>query len=780
MLRFLVLPVSQRLIRTLAAAVVATSSIPAQAQADTAQESAPPPAPSEPAGPSGDAAAPAGRLQQRFDDPNAPTEVSAERLTGRPDRELQLERNIEVRRGGSVLNADRGRYDIIEDEVEASGSIRLRRFGDRYTGDALQFNMETGQGYVVNPTYRLELNNAQGRADRIDFETEDVAEVQEGTYSTCEGPTPDWYLRAGRLRLDRGRDTGTAYGTVVYFKGVPILGAPALSFPLSSERKSGVLPPTVGTTNRGGFEITVPYYFNIAPNRDLTLYPKLIAERGVQLGATGRYLGQSYAGQTTIEALPDDSQTGTDRWAYASQHTQTVARGTVFGWNLNRASDDEYPTDFSSSLTSGNQRLLPSDVYLNYGGAAGSTYWNASLRSIRYQVLQDPLAPIAKPYDRLPQLTLNAGRQNFRGFDWSIESEFSRFSRPFDQSLPTGDRFFVTPRIAFPILRPGYFITPRLSLDATTYRLDNTAPGVQRSRDRTVPTFSVDSGLVFEREAPFFGQAMTQTLEPRLFYVKTPYRNQNDLPLFDTALADFNFTQLFSENRFVGRDRIADADQLTAAAVSRYIEPNGIERMRLAVGQRFNFRDQRVTLGNLSNESRSDLLLSASGRLSQSVTVDANVQYSQSLSQMSRDNYGIRWQPGPARVLNVQYRRDQANPLLQYQLEQIDVSGQWPISQRWYGVGRINFSLEDNFALGNGQFIERRNKVAESLLGVEYKADCWIFRLVAQRTPTATERATSSIFIQLELNGLSKLGSDPLRALRANVPGYQLINQPDR
>lgn len=772
MLRFLVLPASQRLIRTLAAAVAASMPVHVLAQTDA------PPAPTSASdtAASTDAAGVA-RQRQQLDDRGAPTEISAERLTGRPDRELRLERNVEVKRGNSVLSADRARYDIIKEQIEATGNIRLRRFGDRYTGDALQYNLESGEGFVENPTYELEQSNARGRADRIEFESEDVAEVVDGTYSTCEGPTPDWYLKAGRLRLDQERDTGVAYGSVVYFKGVPILGAPALSFPLSSARKTGVLPPTIGTTNKGGLEVTVPYYFNIAPNRDLTLYPKIIAERGVQLGATGRYLGQSYSGQTSAEVLPDDNNTGTDRWAYSSVHAQTLAPGLLFGWNLNGASDDDYPSDFSSSLTTSTQRILPRDVNLSYTGSSGSTYWGATARAIRYQVLQDPVAPIGKPYDRLPQLTLNAGRQNFRGFDWGVESEYTHFSHP---DLVNGERLYVTPRIAYPILRPGYFITPKLSLDATTYRLENPAPGTPRTIDRTVPTFSVDSGMVFERDTRFFGQKVTQTLEPRLFYVNTPYRDQSQIPLFDTALADFNFTQLFSENRFVGHDRIADANQLTTAVVSRYIEPTGIERMRLAVGQRFNFRDPQVTLGQFSDESRSDLLLSASGRLTSTVSVDANIQYSQSLGQMNRDNYAIRWQPGPARVLNLQYRRDQANPVLQYQLEQIDISGQWPIGRRWYGVGRINFSLEDNFAVGDGRFVERRNRVAESLIGVEYKADCWVFRFVAQRTPTATERATSSIYVQLELNGLSKLGSDPLRALRSNVPGYQTINQSNR
>jgi len=682
-----------------------------------------------------------------------PATISAEQMSGRPDREIVLERDVEIIRGPTTVNADRATYRIVEDEVEAQGNIRMRRFGDTYTGDELRLKIEASEGYVLNPTYRLEQNNAQGRADRIDFEGEDRATVHEGSYSTCEGPDPDWYLRSGRLDLDNARDEGIAHRTLVYFKGVPILAAPAMSFPLSDARKSGVLPPTIGTTNRGGLEVTVPYYFNIAPNRDLTLYPKIYARRGLQLGAEARYLGESYWGTTRVEALPDDQQTRTDRYAISTTHTQVLAPGLVYSWNINSASDDDYPTDFSRTITEAKQRLLLRDMALSYA----TPLWQASARASNYQVLQDPLLPIVRPYDRLPQVNFHAGKQDVNGFDWDVDSELTRFWHP---SFLRGDRFLVNPRIAYPIIQPGYFITPRLSLHTTKYHLDRNVPVANNDLSRTLPTLSLDSGLVFERESQFFGSTMTQTLEPRLFYVYTPYKDQSAFPNFDTAEADLSFAQLFSENRFIGNDRISDANQVTAAIISRYIEPNGAERMRFALGQRFYFTEQRVTLGGARNESRSDLLVSAYGQLTRALSVEGNVQYSQTLDSMSRANYGVRWQPAPKRVLNLQYRRARVN-----NLEQVDVSGQWPVSDRWFGVARVNYSLPDS-------------KVAEGLLGMEYKADCWVFRVVGQRTPTATGQTNSAIFFQLELNGLTRLGSNPIDALRANIPGYQLVNQP--
>lgn len=700
--------------------------------------------------------------EARGSDQDAPTTVRAEELTGRPDREVNARHDVEIVRGATTINADSGTYHIVEDEVEGSGDVRMRRYGDRYTGDEVKLNLESGQGYVLHPTYQLQKNNARGVAERIDFESKEVADVTDGTYSTCEGPDPDWYLKTDTMRLDQGRDLGTSRKTIVYFKGVPILGTPAMSFPLSDARKSGVLPPTFGTTSTGGFEVMVPYYFNIAPNRDLTLFPKLIARRGLQLGANARYLGSGYSGTTTAEVLPNDRVTNTIRYSISSTHTQAFASGVGLNWNLNGASDDNYPSDFASSLTASTQRLLLRDVNLTYGGA----FWNAIARVSNYQVLQDPLSPIGRPYDRLPQLNLNAAQLDVGGFDWTASTEFTRFWHP-DLSVVgvRGDRAYLNSSVSYPIIRSGYFITPKVSFDATTYRLENLNAGAPTSLTRTVPTFSLDGGMVFERDAMFFGSPMTQTLEPRLFYVKTPFRDQSRFPVFDTGLADLNFTQLFSENRYAGHDRIGDANQLTAALVTRYIEPSGAERMRLAIGQRFSFSDQRVTLGGETTESRSDLLLAATGKLLPSLTVDGNLQYSQTLRQSTRSSYALRWEPASKKLLNLQYRFDRKDPINPLnELKQVDVSGQWPIAQRWYGVGRINYSLPDK-------------RVAESLLGFEYKADCWIFRVVAQRIPTATQTATSAFFIQLELNGLSRIGSNPLEAIRANVPGYQMINQ---
>ncbi|MES3022574.1 MAG: LPS-assembly protein LptD [Pseudomonadota bacterium] len=750
-------PPSQRWVFALtaiAAAVAGTLHAPAARAQVPAAPSAQPPAQ-----PSATGAGP----RAKVDDPDAPITARAEEITGRPDREINLERDVEVIRGETRLSADTACYKLVEQEVSAKGDVNMWRFGDRYQGDSLQLNLDSGKGWVLHPEYKMQLNNAQGRASRIDFVNQDVAVVTDGTYSTCEGPNPDWYLKSSTLRLDAGRDVGVAGKSVVYFKGVPILGAPALSFSLSGARRSGWLPPNVSFRSKGGGEISVPYYFNIAPNRDLTLYPRLILDRGLQLGATGRYIGEtaagSYSGQTHAEVLFNDREANADRWLINSTHAQAIAKGWSYGWNIRGASDDDYPSDFSKSVAASAERQLLRELRSDYQ----NQYLSLTARVQNYQVLQDPAAAtdpsltVPRPYDLLPQVRLHAGRYDVKGFDWAIDAELTRFWHP---DLVRGDRAVIAPQISYPWVRPGYFITPKLSLHASSYQLEGGAPATG-SLTRVLPTFSLDSGLVYERETKLFGRAVSQTLEPRLFYVRTPYKDQSRFPNFDTAQAGFNFAQLFTENRYIGSDRISDANQLTTALVSRFIEPGGAERLRLALGQRFYFRQQRVLLDATAplSESRSDLLLAAAGRIAEDWSFDSAVQYNASARSTFSSNYAVQWQPAAKKVINAEYR------YLRDSFQNALLSSQWPLSARWYGVARVSYSLRDH-------------KILESLVGLEYKADCWVFRTGAQRFVTTTRNTSTDVFFQLELNGLSKLGfGSPLEAFYKSIPGYQRLNQ---
>src|SRR5450830_1445582 len=709
---------------------------------------------------------PAVQRPVHVEDPNAPTVMTAESMDGRPEREINLDTDVVIERGTTTkLTSDTACYKQVEDQFDADG-------------DVLKLNMETGKGFLLNPTYRFEVGHGQGKAERVDFINPDEANVINGTYSTCEGPNPDWYLQSSTLNLDTGRDVGTGSQTIIYFKGVPILGTPGISFSLSGARRSGWLAPTPGFASKNGFELTVPYYLNIAPNRDLTLYPKYIQRRGIQLGADARYMGESddglkYHGETYVEYLHNDKQTKTDRYMIRSTHEQDLATGWTYGWTFRDASDNNYPNDFSKNVASATERQLLRELRTDYR----TEDWSLTVRAQNYQVLQDPAAAtdptasVARPYDRLPSINFHAGKYDvWGGFDWSFDSEVTRFAHP---TLVQGTRVVAVPQVSFPIVRPGYFITPKLMFNASAYQIDNnpnsTVQYAQTSLTRTVPTVSVDSGLVFERDTNLFGsKGGTQTLEPRLFYVYTPYRDQSKIPTFDTANGTFDLTQIFSENRFVGSDRIGDANQVTAALVSRFLQPDGAERLRLTFGQRLYFAYQRVQLTSTTpvNQTRSDILLAATGRVSETWTVDSLVQYNPSDHQLTSSTYSLQYQPGAKKVLNFsnRFQRGDAG------WRNVEVSTQWPLTERLYGVGRISYSLLDR-------------RLIEALVALEYKGDCWVFRMGAQRFVTTSNTSSTPIFFQLELTGLSNglgLGANGLETFTKTIPGYQPLSSPIR
>ena len=693
----------------------------------------------------------------------AATDMSAEDLTGRPDREIQLEGNVEITRGKMSIDADSVKYNIIDDRIDAVGNVMVEKAGSRFEGNELRLKLDTGVGYMDSLVYKLLQRNAQGTAARIDFESEDRATISSGNYTTCNGPDPDWYLRTSKLTLDEGEGIGYARNAVLFFKGVPIAGTPRISFPLTDERVSGFLAPTIASSTSSGLQVTTPYFWNIAPNRDVTLFPRYMAQRGLMLGADVRYLEREFAGETRFEFINDTSLPGATRYGFSSRHNQVLAPGLTLATDLNGASDDYYARDFPLSHVWArggvNRRLLTQSIAFNYGAAD----WNGAVRLIDYQVLQDPNALIGVPYARLPQVNVNNFQYSDSGLDLTMNSEYTRFVHP---TSVQGDRLVFNPRMTYnQWQRPGYFIRPSLSMHGTLYNLDRSDASMTAPA-RVLPTFSLDSGLIFEREATFFNREAVQTLEPRVFYTYTPYREQTSVlyPRFDTSESDLNYGQIFRENRFVGHDRIGDSNQVTLALTSRYLETSGAERLRVAVAQRINLSDPRVTLDQsvTAKTAAEDILLLLSGRVSSELRLDANLQYDQTAGDINRMNVGAFWQPGSMRVLNAQYRRDSRNipgyPFTDFEL--VDFSGQWPLSQRWYGVGRINYLLDEK-------------RPGQSLLGVEYLADCWIFRAVAQRIPTAAGLATTHIFMQLEFNGLAMLGSSPMKALRGSVPGYQ-------
>lgn len=693
-----------------------------------------------------------------------PVYGSGDRLYGRGGHDTTIEGNAEVRKAGSVIRADRLTYYEADDELLASGHVRVTRQGNVFTGPELALKLDANTGWFESPSYYLAQYDGRGRADRIDFLGPDRMRLTDASYTTCAFDDPDWILLAGSMTLDQEEDVGTGRSASLYFKGVKILGAPVFTFPLGDRRRSGFLPPSVSLTSRSGLDVVAPYYWNMAPNRDLTLYPRVSTRRGLQMGAEFRYLQRSFRGEAAVEWNPDDRVTNTSRYFFDLSNTFANWGGWGGGWTIRGVSDDNYFVDYGRSIVSSSDRLLPR---VFSASRALPNDWTAL---VSVQTWQSILDARPGPYERIPQLQLRNVVRDARGFDLDTVLDTTRFRAP-TAALPEGWRSVAEPQLSYPIVRPGWFVVPKAQLHLANYQIDSgTGTAFDDTESSAVPTFSIDSGLVFERPTRFFGREVTQTLEPRLFYARTPYRDQSRLPVYDTTVADFNFAQLFSANTFVGYDRIADVNQLTMAAVSRLIDPGtGAERFRFAVGQRIYFSPQRVSIPGVAprTDERSDILLAASGELAGHQSFDTGVQYSVRDREIARYTVLWRYLPPDGRILNVgvRYRRDE--------IGQFDTSLRWPVAPRWVALGRLNYSF-----LGEGRDpisgVPNERGVIESVLGFEYESCCWGTRFVVQRFRTALGRATTAFFIQLELRGLARLGSDPFGILRRNIPGYRL------
>ncbi len=705
--------------------------------------------------------------------PAQPAYLEADRISGQNDREMVAEGHVHLRKEINMLFADRLVYREDESEVEATGNVRLTQEGAVITGPHLKLKMDEHIGFFDAPKYSIKRampgtpagreTTGSGEARRLDFEGKNHYRLTDATYSTCGPSDPAWFARAEDMTLDYVTETGIARDATLHFKDVPLLYSPWLTFSLNNRRKSGFLAPTLGTTSKSGLEFTVPYFINIAPDMDATVAPRVMTKRGVALTGEFRYLDFNHNGRLQGEWLPKDNATGMQRSSVSYTHNQNFGMGISGNLNLNRVSDDTYFSDLSSRITHIAQNNLLREGSLRYA----STWWSASIMAQSFQTLQDPaLPPVAVPYRRLPQVSLNATRADLPfGATLTMRGEYVHFAHP---TQIEGSRTTLHPQISFPLQTPAFYITPSLALHSTSYHLERQTPGTADRFTRNVPLFSVDSGLVFERPLMFNEREMTQTLEPRLYYLRVPTRPQQQLPVFDSGVADFNFAQIFSDNRYTGGDRISDANQLTAAVTSRLVDPqSGAELLRGAVGQRYYFKDQEVTLPGESprTSKTADFLAALNGSLGHGVFLDAGLQYNPREGQMERFSAGARYNPSLGKTLSASYRTNRNQIGTVNGIKQIDLAGQWPIWQGWTGVARYNYSLADR-------------RLIEAVGGLEYNADCWASRVVLQRIATATGDSSTAFFIQLELNGFSSIGSNPLDMLKRSIPGYSRLQQP--
>lgn len=747
------------------------------------------------------------------------------------ERKMRSFGNASIKKEGQAIYGDKIEYDVLNDELHVVGNTRIEFEGLKVWGPELRMKLYDTVGEMKEPSFELETQiidipqisgikttdaldqyaldadriatstasnlmsqniedtrsydatlrreqtRSRGDARLVSFEGEHKKILKSARYTTCEVGQDDWYIKASELEIDNYTKKATAWNARVEFMGVPLLYTPWIDFSYLNQRKSGFLSPTVGTTSQSGFEVQVPYYLNIAPEMDATLGVRALSKRGVQLQGEFRYLDEKYSGTNSGEYLPSDNNTGEDRYYFNLNHVHTLGRGWSGGYNIERVSDDRYFSELSTRITVTSRVNLPQQGYVNYA----DEIWSFNGLVQKYQTLDQ----VSFPYERLPQLTLR-GNKDWELMNTNLYTQWVSFDRKKDEPFRlatsnstmletgvTGNRFTLYPSVTVPFEKPYGYIRPKFGVHYTTYGLDNESfefknnngdllnsgifkPGNYESDNRSLPIFSLDSGLFFDREMKVVNNRYTQTLEPRLFYLYVPYRDQSMFPIFDTAESDLNLGTLFMENQFTGNDRFNDANQLSLGFTTRMIDKNtGQQRLAATLGQRFHFSDRKVTMPGAEpkTSSSSDIVAAITARLANDWNVDAGWQYDTDRSTTVKSNIGARYNPEPGKVLNLSYRYTEDR------LEQINVSGQWPFGNGWYGMGRWNYSLFENQPI-------------EGLAGIEYDAGCWQARSVLQRVSTATSDANYALFFQLELGGLTSIGSNPLSLLQRSVPGY--------
>jgi LPS-assembly protein len=686
-------------------------------------------------------------------DTEQPIEISATRIDVGADSEVEFSGEVEIRLPDGTVTAQSA--SMADGDVDVLGRVNFVGSDVTVYGEDAHYDDETETISFTGAGFDLPKRPARGSADQIEVTLSDSrVSLANVLFTTCPADNVAWELSARNIALDVNGGVGTARGVKLDFKGVPILYAPYFTFPINDQRKSGFLTPDVSRRDRTGFDLIVPYYLNLAPNYDLTLEPRYMSERGTQVRSDFRYLLPRSEGEFGFEYLPDDNETETARRYVNLQHESLF--GARDQWQvlagIEEVSDDTYFEDLGSSLSVTSQTHLNRFVDLNFF----APNWSLLTRFQNYQTIDTVLTDVERPYERVPQMVFG-GRWLGRLIMFDSNTELVNFDRNVGT---TGWRLDSTQEVSLRFARAGMFLTPAIALRQTNYWIDDPAPGEDDLLTRGLPIGSLDMGMKFERNTTRGRRAWVQTLEPRLLYVRVPFEDQSNLPVFDTILPDFNLIQLFRKYQFVGPDRVADTDQLSFGVTTRLVDAeNGRERLTATLGQTRYLNPQLVALPGAAptDTDASDYVAEVGIGVRDSWALDLGYQWNSETSSTARTETRLEFRPKDDRLFGIGYRYRRGS------LEQGDVSLVWPVAQRWRIIGRYSYSFLDKERL-------------EDFFGWEYEACCWRLRMVNRNyVSRRTGETDSSISLQLELKGLSQRVTAPDDLLDRGILGYRNI-----
>jgi LPS-assembly protein len=681
--------------------------------------------------------------------PSTPIEISSDSVDLTVGGESRVSGRVELTQGDRKLSADQVRVDAQGRTIHVDGNVEYRDPELVVRGRAGDY--DAGVARIEEAEFEIPRQPARGSARSLDLDLQGKLTLSGVSYTTCPRNVRGWRIAAESVSIDSRKQVGVARGAKVEFQGVPILYLPWISFPAGPARKSGFLFPTIGNSSRGGLQVAAPYYFNLAPNYDITATPTLYGRRGLDLQGEARFLGAGTRAVLDGNFLPHDRAFGSDRSRVSLVDRTELPGDWLLRINAVNVSDVAYFEDFTQGADSTSTAFLPRSLQLSYRDET----WRAGALLRNFQTIDATLDPVDRPYTELPRL-YGSGWWRSPGavpLEYGFDAESTGFQRNLGT---TGWRLDVQPQAALRFEGPGWFVTPAAAWRSTSYALDDVEPGQPRSPSRNLPLLSVDAGMIFERAAGTAGKRR-MTLEPRLMYLYVPYRDQDELPVFDTGIPDLNWVQLFRDNRYVGADRVGDANQVTAGITTRlFASASGTRYLSATVGQTFYIDPPRVALPDerLRDRQSSDFITQLELRAFRDWNVDLGVQWDDHEGRAERSEVRVQYRPESSRVVNLGYRfqRDR--------LEQADVSAAWPVTPEWRLYGRLLYSLRDDNAI-------------EQFAGVEYGSCCWGVRAVARRyVSNRTGERDSGFFLQLELKGLSSVGTAADTFLERAIRGY--------
>lgn len=654
--------------------------------------------------------------------------------------------NIIIQQNDLSLNAQKASINGTNNTVIANGNVTLSTKKVRLESDAINYQLDSQTGELNNVRYQLKKSTTNGRSKKIIQSNGVQLELQAATYTTCPPSINSWHIEADNIKLNQEKERGTAKNVTFKVGNTPIFYLPWLSFSLNNQRKSGLLSPSFQVSEQSGLAISSPYYFNLAPNYDATLTPSYLSKRGLKIDAEFRYLSQQHQGIWEYEILPRDKASNNKQRDYFKiNHSSRLSDSVRLNIKSEGVSDKKYFNDFGKSLSSTGTSALERRIEVVKVGKN----WHFSAASIDYQTLD----ATDSSYSKLPELKLRyTPKIGANKIKLSLDSELSYFEK---NNAPTGMRFDVSLKASKKFGDVAWYFKPSIGLRHTYYNLKNNPEGNIHSR--TLPTFSFDAGLFFDR--PLGDTKLTQTLEPRLFYTYTPFRSQDHLPIFDTAKTDFSTsTQLFSENRYTGKDRIGDSNNLTFALTSRIQNrKTGKELFQASIGQIFYFEDRKVTLPGetVQTHAESEFAFELGANLNDRIHFSTSTFWDPKTQQWTATETQFNYKDDKNRIVNLSYRS------LGDELEQASASFATPVDKSWSIVGRVDHDLKNDRNL-------------ETLAGIEYQNCCWKARFVGRKYLTSdNNNYDDAVFLQFELKGLGNLGNKANSFLEDKIYGYE-------